>query len=58
MAVMNRPSSGPGVDGFDFRKGRAFVFGFGHDCFHISMRSSVVVIVARSDSVLSMIEVA
>ncbi|MDT7765547.1 MAG: hypothetical protein QOC63_4967 [Mycobacterium sp.] len=29
--------------------------GFGHDCFHISSKSSVVVIVASNDSMLSMI---
>jgi hypothetical protein len=63
--VLQAPHSGhepaqlrAGVDRFDFRKGRAFVVGFGHERFHASMRSSVVVIVASSDSVLSMIEVA
>ena len=43
------------LDGFDLGEGRALVVGFGHCCFHTSSRSSVVVIVASSDSMWSMI---
>ena len=54
IAVMNRPISGGCVDGFDRRKATGFVVGIGQRSTPPS-RSSVVVTVASSDSVLSMI---
>jgi hypothetical protein len=43
------------VNGLDFGESAGFGLGVGHDCFHTSRRSSVVVMVDRSDSVLSTI---
>ena len=44
--------------GLDLRKSTCIGLGVGHVCFHTWRRSSVVVTVARRDSVLSMIAVA
>ena len=43
------------VNRFDFGTAAGFELGVRHDCIHAPRRSSVVVIVANSDSVLSMI---